>query len=285
MSDKAFLKLPRVLITEPLRSKLSDSAIVLYSYLISLYELSVRNGERFRDENGRYYVVCPISTVMRLLNCCNNKAESVYTQLENQNLISRKRQGLGKANLIYVNPIAESTATYAKNAHDQCENIDSANAKITFAEMGKTHTIKNDYYQKDLNKIYPSISYGDAIEDIRNQIEYDVLAERGYGSVLDEIVSLLADTVTSTAETLRINQINIPTDKVRCFPRSVASLSTFSTPSVRTNLSAKSKESSGTKSSRSWTSMKSPGSSPGATSKRPTQQRFPRSRPPASVGR
>lgn len=188
MSDKAFLKLPRVLITEPLRSKLSDSAIVLYSYLISLYELSVRNGERFRDENGRYYVVCPISTVMRLLNCCNNKAESVYTQLENQNLISRKRQGLGKANLIYVNPIAE---------------------------MGKTHTIKNDYYQKDLNKIYPSISYGDAIEDIRNQIEYDVLAERGYGSVLDEIVSLLADTVTSTAETLRINQINIPTDKVR----------------------------------------------------------------------
>lgn len=81
--------------------------------------------------------------------------------------------------------------------------------------MGKTHTIKNGYYQKDLNKIYPSIRYGDAIEDIRNQIEYDVLAERGYGSVLDEIVSLLADTVTSTAETLRINQINIPTDKVR----------------------------------------------------------------------
>lgn len=114
MSDKAFLKLPRVLITEPLRSKLSDSAIVLYSYLLSLYELSVKNGERFRDENGRYYVVCPISTVMRLLNCCNNKAENVYTQLENQNLISRKRQGLGKANLIYVNPIAESTATYAK---------------------------------------------------------------------------------------------------------------------------------------------------------------------------
>lgn len=153
MNDKAFLKLPRVLITEPLRSKLSDSAIVLYSYLLSLYELSVRNGERFRDENGRYYVVCPISTVMRLLNCCNNKAESVYMQLENQNLISRKRQGLGKANLIYVNPIVEITATCAKNALDRCENIDSANAKITFAEMGETHTIKNDYCQKDLNNI------------------------------------------------------------------------------------------------------------------------------------
>ena len=215
MNDKAFLKLPRVLISEPLRSKLSDSAIVLYSYLLSLYELSVRNGERFRDENGRYYVVCPISTVMRLLNCCNNKAESVYMQLENQNLISRKRQGLGKANLIYVNPIVESTATYAKSALDRCENIDSENAKITFAEMGETHTIKNDYYQNDLNNIYPSIRYEDAVEDIRNQIEYDVLAERGYGSVLDEIVSLLADTVTSAAETVRINQIDIPKEKVR----------------------------------------------------------------------
>ena len=214
MNEKGFIKLPRALIAAPLRDKLSDSAILLYSYLLGLYELSEMNGERFRDENGRYYVVCPISTVMRLLNCCNNKAESVYMQLEKQNLISRKRKGLGKANLIYVNPIVESCATYAKNAHDLCENIDSVNAKITFAEMGKTHTIKNDYYQKDLNNIYPSISYGDAIEDIRDQIEYDVLSERGYGSVLDEIVSLLADTVTSTAETVRINQTNIPIDKV-----------------------------------------------------------------------
>lgn len=153
MNEKSFLKLPRALISAPLRNKLSDSAIVLYSYLLSLYELSVRNSERFRDENGRYYVVCPISTVMRILNCCNNKAESVYMQLERENLISRRRQGLGKANLIYVNPIVEITATCAKNALDRCENIDSANAKITFAEMGETHTIKNDYCQKDLNNI------------------------------------------------------------------------------------------------------------------------------------
>ena len=52
--------------------------------------------------------------------------------------------------------------------------------------------------------------------NIKNlNISYDVLAERGYGSVLDEIVNLLADTVTSTAETVRINQINIPKEKVR----------------------------------------------------------------------
>ena len=215
MNDKAFLKLPRVLISEPLRSKLSDSAIVLYSYLLSLYELSVRNGERFRDENGRYYVVCPISTVMRILNCCNNKAESVYLQLEKQNLISRRRPGLGKANLIYVNNFVNNSATYAKNALDQCDNIDPENAKITSAEMEKTHTIKNDYYKKDLNNIYPSIRYEDVIEDIRNQIEYDVLSERDYGGVLDEIVNLIADTVTSGAQAVRINQIYIPIDKVR----------------------------------------------------------------------
>lgn len=215
MTEKAFLKLPRALIAAPLRDKLSDSAIVLYSYLLSLYELSVRNGERFRDESGRYYVVCPISTVMRILNCCNNKAESVYMQLERQNLISRKRQGLGKANLIYVNRIVKSSKTYAENALDQCENIDSVNAKVTSAEMEKTHTIKNDYYQKDLNNIYPSIRYEDVIENIRIQIEYDVLSERGYGGVLDEIVNLLADTVSSTSENVRINQSDIPIDKVR----------------------------------------------------------------------
>ena len=139
MSDKAFLKLPRVLITEPLRSKLSDSAIVLYSYLISLYELSVRNGERFRDENGRYYVVCPISTVMRLLNCCNNKAESVYTQLENQNLISRKRQGKFD--------ICES---YCGKYHNLCEKRTRPMRKYRFCKC-KNHICgngKNAYYQE-----------------------------------------------------------------------------------------------------------------------------------------
>lgn len=58
MSDKAFLKLPRVLITEPLRSKLSDSAIVLYSYLLSLYELSVKNGE---ISGQKRKVLCSVS--------------------------------------------------------------------------------------------------------------------------------------------------------------------------------------------------------------------------------
>lgn len=216
MNEKGFFKMPRALIASPLRDKLSDSAILLYSYLLSLYELSERNGERFRDENGKYYVVCPISTVMQILNCCNNKAESVYLQLEKQNLISRKRLGLGKANLIYVNNIIKDSATYAKNALDLCDNIDSKNAKNKSAEMTKIHTIKNDYYQKDLNNIYPSICYEDVIEDIRNQIEYDVLSERDYGGVLDEIVNLIADTVTSNAKAVRINQIYIPIDKVQC---------------------------------------------------------------------
>ena len=142
MDEKAFLKLPRVLISEPLRSKLSDSAIVLYSYLLSLYELSVKNGERFRDKNGRYYVVCPISTVMRLLNCCNNKAESVYMQLENQNLISRKRQGLGKANLIYVNPIVESEfdicESYCGKFRNLCEKRTRPMQKYRFCKC-KNH--------------------------------------------------------------------------------------------------------------------------------------------------
>lgn len=44
MNEKGFLKLPRALIAAPLRDKLSDSAILLYSYLLGLYELSEMNG-------------------------------------------------------------------------------------------------------------------------------------------------------------------------------------------------------------------------------------------------
>ena len=50
---------------------------------------------------------------------------------------------------------------------------------------------------------------------IKFQIEYDVLAERDYGSVLDEIVRLMTDTYCYASDTVRINKRQIPIQSVR----------------------------------------------------------------------
>ena len=55
-------------------------------------------------------------------------------------------------------------------------------------------------------------------EEIRDQIEYDVLVQRNYGGVLDEIVSLITDTYCSPERPesyVRIGKREIPIATVR----------------------------------------------------------------------
>ena len=52
-------------------------------------------------------------------------------------------------------------------------------------------------------------------EEIEEQIEYDVLAQRDFGGVLDEIVSLITDTYSSNERYVRIGKREIPITTVR----------------------------------------------------------------------
>ena len=55
----------------------------------------------------------------------------------------------------------------------------------------------------------------DVEEAIKENIEYDALAGESPGGVVDDIVGLMVDTVTSSAPTIRINGTRLPTDDVR----------------------------------------------------------------------
>ena len=49
------------------------------------------------------YIICTIEEIMEDMNCGNKKAIQLLSDLEDKvGLIERKRQGLGKPNLIYV---------------------------------------------------------------------------------------------------------------------------------------------------------------------------------------
>ena len=63
--------------------------------------LSAKNG--WIDKNGRVYIIFTIDEAKMALNCAEQKAIKLLSELEKKaGLIERKRQGLGKPNLIYV---------------------------------------------------------------------------------------------------------------------------------------------------------------------------------------
>ena len=82
-------------------------------------------------------------------------------------------------------------------------------------EYGKSPPIKTEYIYTEDSHINQSISYSVVKEEIRDQIEYDVLVQRNYGGVLDEIVSLITDTYCSPESYVRIGKREITIQIVR----------------------------------------------------------------------
>lgn len=83
--------------------------IVLYSILLSRESLSAKNN--WRDENQRIFVYCTVDEVCHLLRCGRDKAMNTFRELERYGLISRRKQGRGKPDRIYVMPLQEVEKT------------------------------------------------------------------------------------------------------------------------------------------------------------------------------
>ena len=59
------------------------------------------------DAQNKVYIIFTVDEIMDALNCANQKATRLMVELEKQaGLIERKRQGLGRPNLIYVKNFA-----------------------------------------------------------------------------------------------------------------------------------------------------------------------------------
>lgn len=96
-----FYRIPKALFLEERFRSLSTEAKMLYGILLDRMSLSLKNG--WMDDQGRGYIIFTISEVMAHMGCANQKAISLLVELEKKaGLIARKRQGLGRPNLIYV---------------------------------------------------------------------------------------------------------------------------------------------------------------------------------------
>ena len=183
----SFIRVPTVLFTDEQYRNVSAEAKVLYGMLLARMDLSAKNG--WLDEEGRVYIICTLHEIMEKLKCADNKATKLMNELENScGLIERERQGLGKANLIYVknfltldNPVDSAAGSRFKTR----ENHDSGVAKKTIQDSSESRPSNKDHRNIDLryteNPIHPGWD-ADEMSDyeryrdwFRTELETDIL--------------------------------------------------------------------------------------------------------------
>ena len=132
----SFYRVPKLLFSDYFKA-LSSDAKLLYGLMLDRMGLSVKN--QWFDEENRAYIYFSIEEIMDMMNCGHNKAVKSMQELEQIGLIEKKRQGFGKANVIYVKNFA------AGAAHMKSK---SAETEAHITEFPKTEDCENTEFLK-----------------------------------------------------------------------------------------------------------------------------------------
>lgn len=221
----AFYRIPKVLFSKDKFWSVSADAKLLYGILLDRMNLSAKNG--WLDESGRVYIIFTIEEIKESLGCAEKKAVKLLDELEKKaELIERKRQGLGKPNLIYVkNFISGSVERQFLN----CQNDNSAISQNTIQDLSKVQGNNTDIKNTDLsdtNSIFPSVDCGKdngneeyrqyyqyfyeqlGIEYLKKDYPYDL-------GILESILELVVETVCSKRQIIRIGGDDRPVEVVK----------------------------------------------------------------------
>lgn len=226
----SFYRIPKVLFTEERFKNISAEAKVLYGLLLDRMSLSAKNG--WQDKENRVYIIFTIEDIMEAMGCADQKAGKLLYELESKcRLIERKRQGLGKPNLIYV----KNFVTPSESRFLNRENHDSGEVKITDQETLKSrsnNTENNNTEYSDTDSFpFTSFREGHVRESKRSDasqreqyrelisenISYEILLQDfpHDRDVLTEILELMVDTVCTTRSTIRISGDDKPAEVVK----------------------------------------------------------------------
>ena len=211
----AFYRIPKALFQDCRFRQLSTDARTLYGILLDRMSLSAKNG--WLDEQGRVYIIYTVREVQESLCCAEHKAVKLFRELEDIDLIERKRRGLGKPSLIYVKDFSSGLP---KAQVQNCPNSNSGAVESAILEQSKPQANKTDKNKTEWNDPDPihSGNIREQLEDYFYQVlEVDLLLRLcpDDEDTIYQIVDLLVDTCATNRKLLRIAGDDKPAEVVR----------------------------------------------------------------------
>lgn len=207
-----FFRFPRALIENPIFSNVSIEARTLLALIIDRSELSSINAEAYTDKNGNIYVIYTVEEVCRKFGCGKTKASRLFSELESNGMILRKRENGSKPSKIYVTqPIFNClNQDFARSRNRTLQSHGTGICKVTESDAIYTEYINNEIINTDLS----IKEYGPTEDEIKEQIEYECIVCDGNKNLLDEIVMIISDVLGGTSRTVRIEKDDVPREKV-----------------------------------------------------------------------
>ena len=139
----SFYRIPKILFTDEMFGDISVESKVLYGFMLDRMCLSVKNCW-FDDEN-KVYIIYTVEDIIKDFGCARQKVAKLLDELENGiGLIERKRQGLGKPNIIYVkNFIYKPQEKKYENQNPESMNIENQEVPKSNLQKYENHTSRD----------------------------------------------------------------------------------------------------------------------------------------------
>ena len=218
----SFYRVPKLLFTEERFQDLSTDARLLYGVLLDRMDLSAKN--QWLDSRGRVYIIFTIEDIKTSLHCGEKKVVKLLDELERTaGLIERKRQGLGKPNLIYVKNFVTG---YPVGQFQNGQKDNSGMFQNAIPEPAKgqgNHTDSNNTEYSETDPFLSSVggdgtgAYERYCEYFSDQLEIELLKlDHPYDrELLDNILELIVETMCSKRKLIRIASDDKPIEIVR----------------------------------------------------------------------
>ena len=136
-----FYQLPKQLLKDAQYQDISLDARILYCLLLDRMQLSQKNG--WKDEAGQTYIIYTQNEIVEELGCSSRSAVRILKELEEANMVERKRQGMYRPTLIYVQPLRSGQGCQEETTAGQKE-ITECQKETTEAPNGNNRVPKGN---------------------------------------------------------------------------------------------------------------------------------------------
>lgn len=246
----SFYRIPRLLIKDKRFKGLSSDAKLLYGLMLDRISLSMKNG--WLDAENRVYIHYTIENIMEDLDCAKATAVKIMAELDSKKgigLIEKKRQGLGRPDIIYVKNfvVVEKQGLLGDSVDDypqlEVQNLNFKKYKrkisggledetVEVQELNRNYN-NNSYTEKnyinlslrddsklasqtDVNGVQEVIL--DYVEIVKENIEYDCFMQDKKWKdrdLYEELFQLICDVVCVERKTIRIEGQECPYEVVK----------------------------------------------------------------------